>query len=581
MITSDISAGWRPATIEQIDDVSAGWSPTLPSDAGPPELFWGTASARNMASVSAWDEMGNLDPALSAPWDGVGQKEQGTDALWGDLTPIDGTKPVRFHRTSQARDQLRLRLRWNPKPAQKDMNNGQVFQRCDEFRERYDVAQELKNSLYVPNLVSFNFSGDRYTPNTTPIVFFQFRYVRPVRAIQPVETRTQDGWGSAGKFDMRSTLRWGPGRPKDPEDVDISYPDYPGPIHIIPAEEPEILETYMIANSVSLVVLPDRTPLQATAMSVSRDIDSFVWQFTAQIAGRTSLNLVRPDSNGPKTVELSVNGHVWHFLIERYSGVGKFPSEHFSLTGVSRVQLLAEPYAPKRSAVNTYDINARQVAEDQLLYTGFTLNWNAVDVGPPDWTIPAGAFTFQDLTPMQIIARVAEAVGAVIKPGAASDEITVLPRYRDAPWNWGTSLMEKIIPAQVVGEWGSEWSPNPEWNVCYVSGTSHGVAVDVRRAGTAGDEPAPDVLDDLVTSTDMARHRGIVELAKGGNQEIVTLHLPLFPLGQDPGLIEPAMLCEVRELDGTWRGLNLSTEIALDGVGATRVKQTIRLERHH
>ena len=68
------------------------------------------------------------------------------------------------------------------------------------------------------------------------------------------------------------------------------------------AVEPDLLETYMIANSVSLVVLPERTPLQATGLSVGRDIDAFAWQFSAQLFGRTSLNRVRPDAGGPKTM---------------------------------------------------------------------------------------------------------------------------------------------------------------------------------------------------------------------------------------------------------------------------------------
>ncbi|TBW03508.1 hypothetical protein E0E52_14700 [Azotobacter chroococcum] len=84
-----------------------------------------------------------------------------------------------------------------------------------------------------------------------------------------------------------------------------------------------------------------------------------------------------------------------------------------------------------------------------------------------------------------------------------------------------------------------------------------------------------------MTGTDAARARGIAELAKGGNQEIVTLDLPLFPEATAPGLIEPAMLCEVRDIDGTWRGLCLATEIGAEGVGAARVTQTVRLERHH
>lgn len=74
---------------------------------------------------------------------------------------------------------------------------------------------------------------------------------------------------------------------------------------------------------------------------------------------------------------------------------------------------------------------------------------------------------------------------------------------------------------------------------------------------------------------------GSVQIA-GGNQEIVTLAIQLFPVGGSaPGLIEPAHLCEVRDIGGTWRGLCLATEIAAEGVGASRVTQTLKLERHH
>ncbi|MFB8828354.1 hypothetical protein ACE0DR_01100 [Azotobacter sp. CWF10] len=116
--------------------------------------------------------------------------------------------------------------------------------------------------------------------------------------------------------------------------------------------------------------LPERAPLEATGLSVGRDIGAFAWQFSAQLLGHTSLNLVRPDSNGPKAVELTINGHIWGFLVERYSSQGRFPAERFTIGGISRTQLLAEPYAPKRSAVNAVAINARQAAADQLTDTG-------------------------------------------------------------------------------------------------------------------------------------------------------------------------------------------------------------------
>lgn len=350
-----------------------------------------------------------------------------------------------------------------------------------------------------------------------------------------------------------------------PVPTGIEYPDYDGPITVIvpPPAEPDILETYMIANSVSLVVLPDRTPLDAAGLRVSRDIDSFSWALSASLFGRTSLNRVRPDADGPKEVELTINGHVWVFLIERYSGTGKLADERYTLTGVSRTQLLAEPYAPRRSQTNSAPVNASWAVGAELEHTGFDSEWS---IGLPDWTLPATAMSYQDKTPMQVIAQLAETAGGVVRPALASDEITILPRYREPVWQWSSAIMDRIIPAQMVSEWGSEWQPQPEWNSCYVSGTNHGVAVNVRRAGTAGELAAPEVYDDWMTDTQPARSRGIAEISKGGNQEIVTLNLPLFAEQTAPGLIEPAMLCEVRDVDETWRGLCLSTEISAEGL---------------
>ncbi|GAB3471955.1 hypothetical protein [Azotobacter salinestris] len=583
MLTADIGAGWRRARTSGDPEAAAPWNRPPPRNralAG----AWQHGQPRERAGSSLWSGVPARDRSGVQPWStAVPVSAAEKAAAWDVVPPCDHANASGWDRSIRPRE-VRLRLLYNPKPARKDAGTAQAFQRCDEFGPRIDAAEALRRSVYLPGTrpLAFDFAGERYSPGTTPEVFFDFRYIAPTRAIQPVDSGSAPRWQSARRLDLRRALRWGPGRPMDPAGVGIAYPDYDGPVVAIePAVEPDILETYMIANSVQLVVLPERTPLEATGLSVSRDIDAFAWQFSAQLLGRTSLNLVRPDSNGPKAVELTINGHVWVFLVERYSGQGRFPAERFTIGGVSRTQLLAEPYAPRRSAVNAVAINARQAAADQLTDTGFTLSWDSANQYPPDWTLPAGAFSYQDRTALQVIARLAEAIGAVVKPARDSDALSVIPRYRTAPWAWAGEVMERIIPAEIVGEWGSEWSPQPVWNSCYVSGTTHGVAVDVRRAGTAGDAPAPDVYDELITSTDAARSRGIAELAKGGNQEIVTLALPLFPEATAPALIEPAMLCEVRDIDGTWRGLCLATEISAEGIGAARVTQTVRLERHH
>lgn len=169
----------------------------------------------------------------------------------------------------------------------------------------------------------------------------------------------------------------------------------------------------------------------------------------------------------------------------------------------------------------------------------------------------------------------------MVRPSRDSDSLTLLSRYREAVWYWDQAVTDCILPLDIVSEVGGEYAPQPQWNSCYFSGTNQGVAVDVRRAGTAGELPAPDVYDDLMTDTQAGRHRGVCELSKGGEQELVSLSLPLFPVGgSTPGLVLPAMLCEVRGDEGGWRGLCLGVEIAAEGVGASRVTQTVRLERH-
>ena len=102
--------------------------------------------------------------------------------------------------------------------------------------------------------------------------------------------------------------------------------------------------------------------------------------------------------------------------------------------------------------------------------------------------------------------------------------------------------------------------------------------MNVKRQGTAGDEPAPDILEDWLTETQVNTERGRNELAKGGQQSITTLEIPLTDVSTPPGLIEPGRLVEIQDVSGDWRGLCLSTSIK---AGNAQVSQTVELERHY
>ena len=271
-------------------------------------------------------------------------------------------------------------------------------------------------------------------------------------------------------------------------------------------------------------------------------------------------------------------------MVTRYNTERSFNNEQYRISGESRTRLLAGPYAPSRTKTETNDISAVQAAEAELTNTGFILNWDSTETwGTPDWIIPGGTFSYVEQTPMQVIAQIANTAGAVLVPSTHKDSLAVQPRYRISPWNWleDTTPIDHAIPESMVLSMSVEWRPEPEYNAVYVSGIYVGVAVDVQRNGTAGDSPAPDIIEDWLTEVDVNTERGRNVLSAGGQQSVVTMDIPLTVKGQPPGLVIPGRLVEVMETSGPWIGLCLSTSIRAAGSGAGRVVQTIQTERHY
>ncbi len=566
---------WRRTRAHELN-AGARWQRARTLDRDADAWAWHLVPAADMSSASAWLKAGQLDRAPATErWGQVPPKDAATLAGWDHTI-----RPV----------ELALRLIYNPSPARKDVQLGIGLRRVNEYGPRYDAATALQDSLYVPGNgpLVFNFAGRPYFPSSAPVVFFDFRYVPDTPRIQPTDSgAARVRWSSARRLTVAMRMPWGKARIMDGPLIGIEYVDYPGPVKPLPVPpaDPTILDTYMIANTVNLVVLPSRTPIEAKSLRIGLDADSFSWKFSADIFTKAALDLVRPDAEGAKEVELNINGWVWVLMVERYSRALKFPTEAYSITGATRSQLLAAPYAPLRTGLNNAPLTAKQAAESELLNTGFTIEWDTENVGPRDWTFPAGALSYQSQTPMQVIARIAETVGAVVRPALDSDVLEIRPRYVVPPWEWGQAdaPVDRIIPPAMLTQLDGEWTPQPAWNACYVSGTSHGVSMLVRRAGTAGDNPTADVFDDWITGEEANRARGVHELSKGGDIEVVGFRLPLFHKSDDHGvgLVLPAMLCKVPEADGAWLGACLSTDITAEGTGSVRVWQDLKLERHH
>ncbi len=398
--------------------------------------------------------------------------------------------------------------------TQKDRENTERFDRSDE----YGLPRQIALSGYpIPAaaLLNFRFQARRYSPVTTPAVYFNLGKSTPNRAIQPRDSLQQSAFSSNQHQDEPVIIPWGPGRKARDDGVKSQYGGEIDVIEKPQPEQPEIRESYLLMNTISTVTLPDRTAIELRDMEIKLDIDSFSWSLSGELWGASSLALVEPDQDGPKHVEVDINGWKWIFIIERYTGSRAFSREQYTVYGTSRTQLLAAPYAPQRSKSNSSNLNAKQAITEELSNTGFSALYPELDdYSTPDWIIPSGSFSYQNETPIKVVARLANTAGAVIIPSRDVDQLNIKPRYPSSPWNWSSATMDKIIPASMVFNLSASWRPEPQYNAVYVSGTHAGVAVNVKRQGTAGDKPAPDILEDWLTATQVNTERGRNELAK-------------------------------------------------------------------
>ena len=356
----------------------------------------------------------------------------------------------------------------------------------------------------------------------------------------------------------------------------LAFGPHPCPVDALASFTIPVLRVYFVSHAVEVVRLPGREPIPVKSLQIDIDTDSWAWGLTAALPG-SALELVEPTSEGPVEIEITVDGAVWVMLVESYDTRREFGQSSLSVRGRSLAAYLAEPYAPKRSFVPAAPFSARQLAEQELLRpglaSGFTLDWRIAD-----WLVPQGAWSYQGLTPVSVIKRIAEAAGGYLNAHPQRRELAVKPRYPVLPWEWSAAIPDVSLPLDILKTLNLTWQEQPAYNSVYVAGERQGVIGHVLRAGTAGEVNAEMVVDALITHADVARERGRAILADGGKQARVTLELPMM---ENLGLLNPGLLLAVGEGTSAWRGLVRACQISAQWSDTLSVRQTLEVERHY
>lgn len=345
--------------------------------------------------------------------------------------------------------------------------------------------------------------------------------------------------------------------------------------------------TYIVRNTLSVVRLPDRMPIEVDAVSIAGSTNAWGHTVDLTLSHPSDLQHLQPNSSGPRAIEVTINGYVWTALVESYgrrrqvSNDGR-PEFGVTVEGRSRTALLASPYAPARTKVTSEERSVAQLVDEELASTGYTADYDTVD-----WLVPPGAWYYDGTPPLEAISRLAEASGAVVQSDPEDLVLRLVPRYPASPWDWTTTTPDHVVQDDIVVADSLQVRSAPLYDAVVVTGeiAGKGVTATVKRAGEAGTLFAPQASSPLINVDAAAGERGRNILSDRGEQANIDMTLPMFPAplasGQT-GRVLPQQLVRVEEAESTWHGQCTAYRVdaRLEGK-ALVVEQTITLERHY
>lgn len=357
-------------------------------------------------------------------------------------------------------------------------------------------------------------------------------------------------------------------------DQPSSGPDPFVTLYILPAR------FYMTTHNLVAHRLPDMAPVPLDDATLSADVGSFAWQFSA--TGPDSLlGQLAPLASGstaiPQQLQITLNGSTWVFVVESLRRTHTFGKRTVSISGRSATALVGAPFRRELAYTNTNVANAQQLAAQALDLTGLALEW-----GITDWLVPANAWSTTG-TPLAVVQAIAQAAGGYLQSHRSAATLQVRHPYpprpdgsSGGPWNWATGSADVVLAPDAIITNAIDRRDGPDINAIYVSGTTQGVLALVKRAGTAGDKLAPQETDALITDASAAQQRGLATLGKAGPQYAVSLELPVLSGVGQPGVIDVGQLVQVNE-STPWRGRVRSVSV---NAAMPIARQTITLERH-
>ncbi|MEL4303116.1 hypothetical protein ACE02Z_16080 [Shewanella xiamenensis] len=283
--------------------------------------------------------------------------------------------------------------------------------------------------------------------------------------------------------------------------------------------EPQIRRYYLMQPTVTCTRVSDGTVIVISSVSISHSRGQWASAVSLEFSSRIDAERAHNE-----LLLISINGYEFYAIAEQPSVSKVFGSATYNSTGRSRVAELAAPYKLPISYTNATARSFAGLLGDLLQNTGWIVQLNGIT----DFTIPAGAFSVGNKTPIEAVSEAVGQLGCMILTDDAAKKLTIVPRWPTAPWAMATAVPDLALHDAVITSYSDSVSRNPLCNVVWLRGEQHGISAKVKRAGSAGNIPAADISAQLIVDNQAARVAGTNALAETGDKLSVNLSMPVM-----------------------------------------------------
>ncbi|MDR8523484.1 hypothetical protein [Shewanella fidelis] len=334
--------------------------------------------------------------------------------------------------------------------------------------------------------------------------------------------------------------------------------------------EPQIRRSYLMQPKIHCERISDGLTIVLKSVTISQSRGQ--WASSGNMSFSSRIDAERAAN---ELLKISINGYDFYLWCESLSESKSFGQSIYTASGRGRFAELSAPYVKACNYVNTQARSFMGVMADIIENLGWTL---ASEIS--DFNVPANAFSYAAKTPAEALNMMANAIGAMLDINNETKTIKVIPQWPTVPWNIAAAIPDVILHDAVIMDFSEKREIRPDANAVFVRGEQQGVAVKVKRSGSAGDNFSADVVDQLITDNQAARMRATAELANAGNK--VQNNIRTKVMAELPPM-RPGMLIGVRKGTEVYKSVCDSFTINASvnpNSGEVTVNQTVTLLRN-